>query len=533
MRRRLGWVCALVGMGVLLAGVGPASTAVPKKCAKGKIARVANGKKVCVAAKVYRQRVTRLTPGASALQRALTAGPAKLRKKNGRVVADVIRPKLVAAAVTAYTAAEAELTVAVRAAMGQTANARLHGTVDGPPVINRSPDGSVSGSISKTVAIGGQSLTMNVGLTGHPPGPAGGDGTIDIEVGAALDDGAGTTTGRSFRIKDINFKHRQTCPDATGAVQIDERFEGGTTGSTTFGSTRVKLGTVREAVTVAIKVTGRAQMGSDGTFRSVPLTVTVNSDYSRSAQVLAFLQARTRGVTSGTLTGSLNPATGLLTGATITTNVRTSGFAGTTTEADAKFRAMIEKMLNDETGRVLKSLKEIEANVRAGRCDDSYEVTLAIQTDATFATHDATGTLGATLIATATRTGAARATVFDGTATTGYQGVVFTSKIPPCTFANDPATQGTLTFHLTITPTGTLHVKWDGSAGLDAKATVQCPNAPPIAGEAGPSLISPSPMEFDLPIDGGQQTVAGGLTDAAGGWVHSGTITVTRRPPPT
>ncbi len=530
MRRRSGWVCALVGLTVLLVSVGPASPAAVKKCPKGKVTRVINGKRACVAAKAYRQRVTRLTPGAVELQRVLTGGPIKLRQKNGRVVANVIRPKLAAAAVSAYNAAEAELTVAVRAAMGQTANARLHGAGDTSLIINRGTDGSVSGSITKTVATNGQTLTMNVGLTGHPD-PAGGNGTMDIEVGAGLDDGAGTTTARSFGIKDFKVKQRQTCPDTTGAVQVDERFEGGTTGSTTFGSTRVKLGTLREGVTVAVKATGHPQMGADGKFKPFVLTVTASSDYSRSVQGLAFLQSRTRAVSSGKLTGTINPATGLLTGATITTNVRTSGFEGSKAAADAAFRPSIEKMLNDEAGRVLKSLKDIEANVQKGACNDSYDISMVIFTNGSFATHSSSGTLNAGLTATAAKS---PAQVLTASTTAAYNDVTWASTTD-CTYASDPAIPGTISFTLSITPAGLLHVVWTGSGELKALGTATCP-APPdppavIPGQVGPSLMLPTPQAFDLPISGGQQAVGGGFTDGGSGWTHSGTITVTRRPP--
>lgn len=527
MRRRSRWMCALVGLAALLASMGPASSAVPTKCPKGKIVRVTNGKKACVAAKAYRQRVTKLTPGASALRRTLTGYPVKLRQKNGRVVADVIRPRLVAATESAYAAAEAELTPAVRAAMGQTASARA--TADGPPSITRNADGSVSGSITKTVAVDGQAVTMKLGLTGHP-NPAG-EGTIDIEVGLAVDDGAGTTTGRSFRLKDIISKPRKPCPTATGAAQVDGRWEGGTTASTKFGSERVHLGTVRQGQTVAVKSTGQAQIGPDGTSKPFPLTVTASFDYSRNADVLGFFQSRTRAVASGTLTGTMDPATGLLTGATITTNVRTSGFEGTTAAADKAFRDVLEKMLNDEAGRSLKALKEIEANVRKGLCGNRYLIKLVVFTDATFATHNASGSLRATLTATGIKTGNAPPTVFDGTTTASYRDVTFTSKIPPCTYAVEPTIPGNIIFNLSITPAGLLHVTWEGSATLDAKAAVQCPDSAPIGGQPGPSLIAPSPMEFDLPIDGGTQAVDGGFTDGGDGWVHSGQITIERQRP--
>jgi len=281
---------------------------------------------------------------------------------------------------------------------------------------------------------------------------------------------------------------------------------------------------------VAVKSTGQARIGPDGTSKPFPLTVTASLDYSRSAGVLAFFQSRTRAVASGTLTGTMDPATGLLTGATITTNVRTSGFEGTTAAADKAFRATIEKLLNEEAGRSLKELKEIQKNVREGLCGDRYLINLVVFTDGTFATHNASGTLRATLTATGVKTGNVPPTVFNGTTTASYQDVTFTSKIP-CTFAAEPAIPGNITFKLSITPAGRLHVTWDGSATLDAKATVQCPDSPPTTGMVGPSLLGPSPMAFDLPVDGGQQAVDGGFTSADGGWIHSGLITIEHKRP--
>ena len=164
-------------------------------------------------------------------------------------------------------------------------------------------------------------------------------------------------------------------------------------------------------------------------------------------------------------------------------------------------------------------------------CGGSYDINVALRTDATFATHDASGTLNATLTANGSPTAKAPPSVFTGTTTASYQNVIFISKISPCTYANDPTVPGNLSFDLAITQAGRLHVSWAGSATLDAKASVLCPETSPIAGQVGPSLLAPSPIAFELPVDGGQQAVAGGFTAGGDGLVHSGTITITRRPP--
>ncbi len=533
MKRRFWLVTLLVGVGALLVGAGVASTAPPKKCPKGKIARVANGKRTCVPAKAYRQRVTPLTPAASQFQRALAASPIKLQQKNGKVVAGVMRPKLAAATLAAFSVAEAELRAAIGAKALQSVNRTMQVAADSPPVVTRSPDGSVSGSLSRTVEAGGQSATMTIGLTGHPPAGAAKDGTIDVEVGLAVDGGKGSVKSTAFRIKGIGFAPRQTCPDSKGFVTINDGFSGGTNNSETFGSSAVKLGTVREGIAVTGKVTGRAKIGSDGKFAPFPISVTATLDYSRSAQALAFLQSRQRAVASGTLTGTLNPATGQLSGASIASKVRTSGFDGPQAAVDAAFRTVIEKMLNDQAGSAMKILQKVEENVANGLCDGSYAITVTIDTDAVFATNDATGTLRANVTATPTG-GAKPAKVFDGAVEASYSGVVFTSKTPGCSYANEPPGQGTLTFHLEATPADTIHVTWQASNTLDAKGTVTCPGPPQsvVPGQAGPSLVLPTPEAFDLPLDGGNQPIAGGFAAADGHWVHSGTISITRTPPP-
>lgn len=164
-------------------------------------------------------------------------------------------------------------------------------------------------------------------------------------------------------------------------------------------------------------------------------------------------------------------------------------------------------------------------------CGGSYGINVALHTDGTFATHNASGALNATLTATGSTTGKTPARSFAGATAASYQDVTFTSKIAPCTYATEPAVPGSISFNLSITPAGRLHVAWDGSATLQATASVLCPDAPPIPGQVGPSLIAPSPLDFELPVDGGQQAVGGGFVSGGDGWIHSGMITIRRRPP--
>lgn len=167
-------------------------------------------------------------------------------------------------------------------------------------------------------------------------------------------------------------------------------------------------------------------------------------------------------------------------------------------------------------------------------CGGTYDINLTLHTDANFATHASGGNLNVTLTATGSKVGKSPPRVFNATTTAGYQGVTWASKTD-CSYATEPAIPGTIGFTLTITPGGLLHVVWTGSAELRTLGTVTCPNpggAPAvIPGQPGPSLILPTPQAFDLPVDGGQQTVGGGFTDGADGWTHAGTIIIARHPP--
>jgi hypothetical protein len=167
-------------------------------------------------------------------------------------------------------------------------------------------------------------------------------------------------------------------------------------------------------------------------------------------------------------------------------------------------------------------------------CGGDYDINLNLHTDADFATHASSGNLNVTLTAVGSKVGKSPPRVFTATGTGGYEGVTWASKTD-CTYTTEPAISGTIGFTLTITPAGLLHVVWTGSGELRTLGTVLCPGGPPppppIPGQPGPSLMLPTPQEFDLPVAGGQQTVGGGFTGGGDGWTHSGTIIITRHPP--
>jgi hypothetical protein len=164
-------------------------------------------------------------------------------------------------------------------------------------------------------------------------------------------------------------------------------------------------------------------------------------------------------------------------------------------------------------------------------CGGSYDVTLSLRTDAVFATHIASGTVNVTLTATGTRSKPKMPpTTFTASGPISYENLSFVSKMPECSYTAFTGTPGTWTVTLEITTAGRLKVSWQtGAGGPLATATVVCDKSS-VPGQPGADLILPTPVTFELPVDGGQQAIGGGLTSGTDGWTHTGTMILKRRP---
>lgn len=350
-----------VALGAVAAGAGPASAA-PAHCPKGKVTLISGGARTCVSPGAFRQRGNTLSRGAQEVRAALEGRPVRMRQKNGRVVADQIPDRLAAALARAYDRKERELAAAVAAARaGGVSQSTAVTITEGPgrPVTTNA-DGSVSGSASITASEGGKSLTAEFSVTGRA------SGSLDVGVDITFDAGAGQVSSRGFLIRDVNTAPRVTCPTAAGKISLDDAFGGTIRNAETFGGARVRLGAVHEATTLNVRSSARAQMSADA--RLTPFTVSISAslDYSRTAQALAFFSARSRAVGSGSMTATVNPVSGAVSGATVTTSSRLSGFSGPSTgnELDGSLR----KIMDDEAGRILTRLREIEKRARSGGC---------------------------------------------------------------------------------------------------------------------------------------------------------------------
>ena len=186
------------------------------------------------------------------------------------------------------------------------------------------------------------------------------------------------------------------------------------------------------------------------------------------------------------------------------------------------------------TGILREAPAQIADHLLEQICGSRYDVALSLRTDARFASHIASGTISAVLTASGTRSGrGAPPTRFTATGPLGYENLSF---IPTqeCGLSAPVSSPGAWSVTLEVTPAGRLRVTWNPEAAEVVKgtATITCPGNPPVpvAGFPGPSLVNPTPLTFELPVDGGQQSVAGGIESGAQGWTHSGTITVVRLP---
>lgn len=517
---RLSRVLIVAVLGTAVAGiVGGVSSAAPakKKCAKGKVALVTNGTRTCVPAARFRQRATPPPSlSASVVESAVAGGPITLRLKSGKPARPRLPKRVVRAVSGQYAAGEGELVASLQQALARTSasTVRSHEIGFTKGTVTKSADGtSATGSIGFGGAAGGYTLSGKLDIGANVSGAM----NIGLDLTVTDPTGASKTTG--FAARDV-ISREQECPGTDGNLPVKSGHDVTGRSEQTFGSKNVKLGTVRGATTTTAKSSAQVKFGPDGKAQPFAFTASATFDSSNSAQVLAFFQGRTRAVGSGTMTGTIDPATGAVSGATVTTKARTSGFDKGQAAADAELRAEIEKALNEEVGRLLEKVRKAEKSC------GGFEVALSVKTDANFATHSASGSVFAVIVA-----GKTASNEFKGSAATPYENVSYISKTD-CSYISPVNNPITLEATVTVNPDGTLTVKWATSGALTSTASVLCPGGPPppppIPGQPGPQLIQPTPMEFVLPATGGTQAVSGGFQAGGDGWTHTGTIRVKR-----
>lgn len=184
-------------------------------------------------------------------------------------------------------------------------------------------------------------------------------------------------------------------------------------------------------------------------------------------------------------------------------------------------------------GVLREAPEQIRDRLRNQICGARYDVALNVRTDATFASHIASGTISALLTATGTppRRGIPP-TRFTATGPLAYENLSFIST-NECALSAPVSNPGAWSVVLEVTAAGRLRVTWQPEAAggpPTGTATITCPTMPPVPvpGFPGPSLVNPDPTTFEMAIDGGQQSIAGGIQSGAQGWAHSGTLTIQR-----
>ena len=167
---------------------------------------------------------------------------------------------------------------------------------------------------------------------------------------------------------------------------------------------------------------------------------------------------------------------------------------------------------------------------RVCRRPAAYELTLAVNGQATFATHAASGTVNTTL--TALRSGGEAGqppAAWSGVGPLAWEGLTVTSKTPPCTYAPEP-NSSSWSVSLGVVGDTQVQVDWSFASAAMATFTVTCPSddGPPavIAGQAGPALIGIAPTSATLPLAGGTVPLAGGITQGTDGWTNTGQLVV-------
>ena len=210
---------------------------------------------------------------------------------------------------------------------------------------------------------------------------------------------------------------------------------------------------------------------------------------------------------------------------------------GTVTEGADGAVSLALTITNDRTGAKLGAIDVPldTANIYAGEetlagqlsdklcaLSETFEVTLDVNGAGHFATHDASGTMHAVLLAR--RSGEE----WTASGPLQWENVSFSSKTD-CTYVD--VVVPAVGWSVKITDAGDqLMVAWSPSGNDSATASVDCPgdpyDPPPIPGQPGPALINTGPQSFPLPYAGGAMPINGGVQDGGDGFFNDGTITV-------
>lgn len=379
-RRTTAAVLTVVAVGVLAgAGDAPAAKRKAKPCAAGKIAQTVNGKRRCVPASRFRVRATTPESEATGVARRMLARIAPVRARRPRQAPRPIPAALQRLAVTGFAAFEQQLLALARGPGASSAAAnrvtstagrsalpapRARAAADAAPTVSTNGDGSVTARGSKTFTSGGSSLKLDLGVTAQR------DGTWGLDVGFTYDDAQnqGTNTTLRFAMKQLGDPN-PSCPSPTGVVKLGDVYSGTVNKEERYGSDRVKLGTIRWAAKLDSKVTATAQMSTDATLQPFAFTISSTYEFNYGLQGLAFFRRQASAKATASMSGTIDPATGTITGGEVTSTTQArddnaEGVAGLRTTA----QSAAEKSVREASARMLREAKRVEEAARSGAC---------------------------------------------------------------------------------------------------------------------------------------------------------------------
>ena len=337
-------------------GLGAATPRPAKRCPTQTVLRVVNGVRSCVGSSTLRRPAPTLSVTARAVGEALTP-PFVVRLKNGRP-APAISPKLIARLQLAYVSFETQFRVAEAAARAKGSKERgpLRRAMAGDPAVTLSPvtigvDGTASGSATATFTGDGQTVTLQIGARVTASGER------DLTIGVGTKDRAGNTKRLDTT---LGANDPSDCPGADGTINLDYHVSSSSTTLTNLGASRV----YKEAHSTKWAVTATAHLGDDAALQPFAISVQVSRDIAVSESTL-LLNSLWRMGTSSTISGTLNPATGLLSGASVKT---TGKGVGVSAANIAFFQKRVEDDAKDTLADVLQKARRVEENARGGKC---------------------------------------------------------------------------------------------------------------------------------------------------------------------
>lgn len=363
-------VAALAGLLLACLVAVPAAAAPPAAvvaaaatCPASTVTRVVNGVRSCVPRSSY---------AVPARPRTLTAtdlglGPRllPLPVRPGKKVVSAATPKAWRTTVAAVASGQLELQRRVRAARDAAPRVASLVPRGGPSfVVNTNSPDRVSGTMTQTLAAGdGAKATLALDL-GASLSAGGENPELNIGLQVTVERPGASTVTKGLRLQGLTGSTSPTCPTATGDLRTKVRYGVTVVNGESFDTARVKLGRIREGYTVKVTTEAFGRLDRRARLQPVPFRSVVEVDYSRSVQGLAFFSTRTRVVATTTLSGTIDPASGQLGGATSSTTARGDASAA----VRASFASAAEKTAREAVGQVLASLKAAEANARGGKC---------------------------------------------------------------------------------------------------------------------------------------------------------------------